>query len=149
MESILERTALLFKEEGIIKLKNAHVAFPTIKYHAFFKHCNALKFLRPAVNAGLQEQFDIKAHGDRVEPAIELHGIKRDIGPTDLSALHTYRNGMLNNLLTVIGEIHANVFKAITISAGIQDSVGFNAHSFLGMTGTVCESVLHSNTSVV
>jgi hypothetical protein len=73
-----------------------------------------------------------------------LHRLEIDIGPTDLGALDTYSIGVLDYLLSIIGQIYANILKAIPVSTGIKDSVSFYAYSFLGMNGTACKSVIHS-----
>ena len=44
----------------------------------------------------------------RIKSAIELHGVKIDVGPTNLGTLNTDCRGVLNDLLTVIGQIEGH-----------------------------------------
>jgi hypothetical protein len=126
------------------------VAFTAKQYNVLFQYGNALEFLRSAVDASFKIQLDIKSNGNGVKAVIKLYRFNIDICPADFCALYAHVTGVLNDLLTKISQINANVFKAITISARIQDSVGFNTNSFLGVAGIACKSVFrHSNTSVV
>ncbi len=135
---------------ALARLEDADVALAAVQHDLLFKHRNPLEFLCSAVDASLKHQLVIKANGYGIKTTIELHGLNVDIGPANLCALDAHVRGMLNDLLSVIGQIHAYVFKAIAIPAGIQDSVGFNTNSFLRMAGIACKSVIrHSNTSVV
>ena len=132
------------------RLKNADVAFATVQYDVLFKNGNPLELLRPCVNARLKSQLDIKANGDGIKSTVKLYGLDRNIRPANLSTFHANIRRVLNDLLPVIGQIYAYVLKAITIPAGIQNSVGFDTNGFLGVTGIACKSVIrHSNTSVV
>ena len=134
----------------LARLENADVAFATVQHDVLFQHRNALEFLGSTANTSLQHELDIEADGYSIKPTVELYRFNAHVSPADLGTLYTHVGGMLNDLLTKIGQINAYVFKAIAIPAGIQNSVGFDTNSFLGVTGIACKSVFrHSNTSVV
>ena len=110
-------------------LKNADVALTTVKDHSLFKYCNSFQFLRTSTAyAGFKYKFDVKANIDRVKSTVELNRVDTDIGPNDLCASCPNCSRVLQDLVTKIRKVYAHVFKAIAISAGIQNAVRINAY---------------------
>ena len=112
-------------------LENADVAFATVQHHVLFQHRDALKLLSTAVDACLKHDVDIKTNRNGVKAVIELYGLNPDVRPTDFGAFDAHVGRVFNDLLSVIGQINADVFKAIPNSAGIQNAIGLNADRLL------------------
>ena len=119
-----------------VALENVDVALAAIKNDALFQDCHALEFLASSIAyASLQIKLDVKTDVDRIKAAIELDGVDMDGRPADRGALDADATGALQDLVAEVGQKHPYVFKAVTVAAGIQDTVGFNADHFASASG--------------
>jgi hypothetical protein len=79
-------------------------------------------------DASLEDELDVEADVDGVEAAVELDGINADVGPGDAGILDTDLGGVLDDLLTQIGEKDTYVLIAVPIAAGVQNTVGLHTN---------------------
>jgi hypothetical protein len=100
-----------------------------VKDHSLFKNSNSFQFLRASTAyAGFKYEFNVKANINRVKSAIELNRVDTDIGPNDLCASCSNCSRVLQDLVSKIRKVYAHVFKAISVSARIQNAVRINAY---------------------
>ncbi len=112
-----------------IPLKDADIALAAVKDHALFQNGDPFQLLRAATTqAGLKCDLYIEADDDRVKASVELNGIDPDIRPNDICTSGADGTRPLQDLIAEIRKIDAYVFKAITIAAGVQHTVGINAN---------------------
>lgn len=110
-------------------LENADVALSTEENYALFKDRDAVEFLTSATaEARLKGDLDVELDGDRIEAAVEFHGINADIGPGDAGILRADACGVLDDVVTEIGEQHLHILEAIAVAAGIEYPIGFDAY---------------------
>ena len=103
-------------------------AVPAKENHLLFQHGNAVEFPGlPGAEASLENELDVEADVYGVEAAVELDGVDADVGPGNAGVLDPYLGGVLDDLLTEIGQKHPHVLVAVPIPAGIQNTVGFHA----------------------
>ena len=104
------------------------------QHHLLFQHGNAVELggLRPRrtayADAGLEDELDVEADVNGVEAAVELDGVNADVSPGDAGVLDADLSGVLDDLLTQIGEKDTDVLIAVPIAAGIQNAVGLHAN---------------------
>ena len=113
--------------------EDGDVALTAPKHDLLFNDSNSVKFLAsPGTDTTLKDQPDVVTNRDGVKAAVELNGVNADIGPGDASILHTHLGGVVNDLLTEIGQKNLDVFIAIPVAAGIQNAVGLDAKRITG-----------------
>ena len=78
-------------------------------------------------DAGLEDELDVEADVDGVEAAVELDGVDADVGPGDAGILDPYLGGVLDDILSQIGQEDADVLEAVAVTAGVQNAVGLHA----------------------
>ena len=114
--------------------ENAHRGIPAEKNDLLFQYGDTVKFggLRSGTaayaNASLENELDVETDVDRVEAPVELNGVDSDVGPGDAGILDTNLRGVLDDLLSQIGEEDPDVLIAVPIAAGVQDAVGLHAN---------------------
>ena len=114
-----------------IALEDAYVALSAVENDSLLHHGNSVKLLASsAAQASLKADFDIELDGNGVKAAIEFYGIDSDIGPGDAGVSCADIGGMLQQLVSVVGQNHLNVLKTVPITAGIQNAIGINANRF-------------------
>jgi hypothetical protein len=80
-------------------------------------------------HADLKGKSHVKLDIDRVKAAIELNGIGLDIGAAKLGAFYAHVVGAGDQILAHGGQEYANVLKAISVTAGIQNARGLDAEA--------------------
>lgn len=104
----------------------ANVAFSAIKDDLFLNDGNSLKVLRSAgTKASLKDQLYEKSDRNGIKSAVKSYGVDIDISPRYRRFLRANRACSLNNVVTHIGKVNANVFEAVAVAARVKDSVGF------------------------
>lgn len=125
-----------------IALIDVDVAFTAIEDYALFEDCDSIQLLRSAAtDASLDANLDIKANGNRIKATVELNGLNVDIRRNDLGTFCTDRARMLQNLVSKIRQVYANVLVAITVPTRIQDSVRVDADGISTTRRTARESI--------
>ena len=110
-----------------VAAENADVAFAAVKNDVLFYDGDAVKLLGPSgAYAGLEGQLDIKANGYGIKTAVETNGIDPHIRPCDARILDTNGRSMFYDFIPDIGKENANVLKAISVTAGIENTVGLD-----------------------
>ena len=110
-------------------LENADVALSTEENYALFKDRDTVELLTSATaEARLKGDLDVELNGDRIEAAVEFHGIDADIGPGDAGILRADTCGMLDDIVTEISEQHLHILEAVAVAAGIEYPIGFDAY---------------------
>ena len=149
--NILPCTAGLGKRTVIRRirraLKDADITLAAVHDHLFLLDRNALKFLAStAAQAGLEGDLDIKLNGHGIKAAVKANRIDADIRPGNARVFRAYVGGVLQNIVSEIGQKHLDILKAVTIPTGIQDSIGLDANHFrscgASVGGTACKSVI-------
>jgi hypothetical protein len=119
-----------------ITLEDVDIALTTVKDDALLKNCHTFKFLTSATaHTSLQFKFNVESDVDGVETAVELDGVDMDGRPADRGALDADATGALQDLVAEVGQKYPYVFKAVTVAAGIQNTIGFNADHFTPAAG--------------
>lgn len=119
--------------------ENADIALTAPKHDLLFKHSDAVKFLALAgANATLEDDFDVKTDGDGVKTTVELDGVDADIRPSDRGIFGSDLGGMVDDILTYVGEEYFDIFKAISVTARVEHTMCFDADSvFLRLSARV------------
>ena len=119
-----------------IALEDVDVALTAVENDVLFQHGNTVKVLASAAaHASLKIQLDVKTNVDRIETAVELYGVDMDGRPANRGALDTDATGALQDLVAEVSQKHPYVFKAVTVAAGIQNTIGLNADHFTSAAG--------------
>ena len=88
-----------------ITLENADVAFASVKDYLLLQYGDSFKFLTPsATQACLEYDLNIEFDRYRIESAIKSNGIDPDIGPCDARALRANIGGVLQHIVSKIGQ---------------------------------------------
>ena len=119
------RLGAIIARRVIVASKGLDLVVTAKQNHTLFQHRNAVKLLRMTADAGLKGQLDKEFNVNGIKTAVKSDGIDTDIGRQKLGMTDTNRRGVVDDLITEIGQKDSDVLKAITIAAGIQDSVGF------------------------
>jgi hypothetical protein len=118
-----------------VAFENIDIALAAVKNDALFEDRYALELLASATaHTSLKLDLDIKADVNGIEAAVELDGVDMDGRPADRGALDADATGALQDLVAEVGQKHPYVFKAVTVAAGIQNTVGFDADHFTPAT---------------
>ena len=124
-------------------LEDADVALTAEEHDLFLQYRNALKFLNaPGTDACLKAKLDVEFDVDGVETAVKGNGGDVDLCPGDASTLDANVGRVRDNVVSKVSQQHANVFKAIPITTGIENTVGFNADRISGGRGRAGEFVI-------
>ena len=116
--------------------EGAYVAVTAIKDNLFVEDGNSVKFLRTTVSyASLEYQFNVETNINGVKASVELNGIKAYMGLRDASALNSDSTGVINDLLTEVGQKNPCIFKTIAVSARVKYPVSLYTNSFLAYAG--------------
>ena len=117
--------------DGRITAVNVDVPYTAVKDDLFLNDGNAGEFLIAAdTDAGLELHLDIKTDGDLIKSAIEANRIHTDKGPKDPCAFGADRGGVINDLLTELREIDADVLIAIPVAAGVKHTESIDTDGF-------------------
>ena len=123
--------------------EDADIAFTAEKNDLLFQYRNAFKFLDPSyVDAGFKAKLDIEFDIDGVKAAIEGNGCDVDLCPCDTSTLDTDVGCVRDNVVAKIRQQHADIFKAIPIPTGVENTVGLNADRVSADRGGAGEFVI-------
>ena len=109
------------------------VSFTAVKNDFLFNDGDAFDFLRSA-EAGANLRDDLYVHGDAdlIKAAVEGDAVNIDIGADDLRVFGTHTAATLDQLVSHVGKINGNVFKAIFIAAAIKNSMGVYIYRVTG-----------------
>lgn len=130
-----------------IALENADVALASVQDHLLLHDGDALKFLTAsAAQTSLEHDLDIEFDGNRIKASVESYRIDPDICPGNTRAFGSDIGGMLQNIVSEVGKQNFYVLKAVSVSAGIENSIGLNADHFrsrrIAIRGTARKSVI-------
>jgi hypothetical protein len=113
----------------------AYVALSSVKNNLLLYYCDTFEILASSLSyASLKHELDEKSYGNGIKALVESNGIDIDISPCYRCLFGTNVSGPFYNIVTHIGKINANVFKAVAISTRIENSVGLNTNSFFAVS---------------
>ncbi len=100
-------------------------------------------------HASLENELDKVTDRYRVEASVELDGINADSRPDDLGVTCANRACMSDNIVTAVGQIYADIFKAIAVTAGIENTVSLDTDSFARRSRAAAgeSAICHNKTS--
>ena len=109
------------------------VALTAVENDFLFDDGDAFDLLRSA-KAGANLRDDLYVHGDAdlIKAAVEGDAVNIDIGADDLRILGTHAAAAFDQLVSHVGKINGNVFKAIFITAAIKNSIGVYIYRVTG-----------------
>lgn len=111
--------------------EHINVALAPPKYNFFLYDSNSLKFLcTVASNTGFKGKLYIKTDHNLIETTIEADRVNGDVSPGNACILHTNISSPIKHIPTEIGQLHAHILKAVAVTAGIENTVCFNADHF-------------------
>ena len=97
--------------------------------NSFLGDAQSLDLLRLAQRrAALDNQLHEEPDSHRIEAAVELNVVHREVSGDDLCAADAQCGCVLDNLLTYLGQKDADVLEAVLVAAGIHDAVGVDTH---------------------
>ena len=108
--------------------EGADLVIAAEQHHALFQNGNTVKLLRMTSDTCFKGQFDKEFDIDRVKSTVKSDRINGNVCGNKLGIANADRSCMLNDLVAEIGQKHADVFKAITVAAGIQNSIGLDTN---------------------
>ena len=83
---------------------------------------------------------NIVTDGDLIESAVERHFVHTDIRPEEGRVSRAYIGRIRENFFTECAQIDTRVFKAVSVAATVEDTVGVDADRSLSVTAeTVCQ----------
>lgn len=110
---------------------NADAPLTAVKNDFLFDNSDAIKFLSAAhMYTPLKGKFYIKADRHLIKATIELNRIYSYAGPKYVRTLGSDVIRAIDDLLTKLGKIYSNIFKAIFIAARVKDSVSIYTDGF-------------------
>lgn len=123
--------------------EDADVAFAAEENDFFLQHRDALEFLNATgADTSLKAKLDVELDVDGIEAAIEGDRRDVDLGPGNAGALDANVGCVCNDVVSKIGQKDTNVLKAIPITTGIENTVGFNADRVSAGRGGTGEFVI-------
>lgn len=118
--ALIEAEAVVFG----IGSKYRHVLFTAVENNFFIKCGKPLDLLYPAcAEARFKCYAEIVANGNLIKSFVEGYGLDVDIGIDHLYAFTSYCGSAVDDLLTCIAKVYANILEAILISCGIEHLV--------------------------
>ncbi len=84
-----------------------------------------------------------------MKASVELNGVNADRGPNDLGILSANGTGVSDDIVAEAGEKNANIFKAITVAAGVEYTIGLDADIFARRSGAWESAICHKITSLI
>jgi hypothetical protein len=126
-------------------------SLPTVQDDILFKNADSSKSLRATAEASFEFKLNVVANRDTVKSAIERNFVNANIRPEKPYASSTDVGGVLKDFFAACGKIYPSIFKAVAISATIQNPLRINTNGSLPATGecTIIVSVFqHYNFSL-
>lgn len=147
---------LLVEAEGVclgVGGKDRNVLFAAEKNYLLVEGAKALYLLHSAAaHTSLERYAEVIAHGDLVKALVEGYRLDIDVRVDYLDAFTSYRACSVDNLLSHIAEVHANVLEAILIARGIENLIhAYAAKLFLAVAAKPAEQAvffIHYNSSL-
>jgi hypothetical protein len=125
--------------------------FASEEDHVLVDHRNAVEFLSAtAGHTGLEDQLDEQSNIHRVKAAIELNAAEPNGSPGDLRTLGAHVACVLDYIVAESCQQNANVLKAVSVAAGVEDTAGLNTHVFAWSGGRAAGkfAIRHKKTSL-
>lgn len=118
--ALVEAEAVVFG----VGSKYRHVLFTAVENDFFIECGEPLDLLYSAcAEACFKRYAEIVANCNLITAFVEGDGLDVDIGIDHLYAFTSYCSSTVDNLLTCIAKVHANILEAILISCGIEHLV--------------------------
>ena len=118
-----------------VTLEHADIVLAAVKNHVLFHNGDTVEFLRSSgAYARLKGQLDIETDGHGIKTAVETDGIDPHKRPSDTRILDTNGRSMFYDLIPDVGQENANILKAISVAARIQNAIGLDA-DHIAITG--------------
>lgn len=103
-------------------------ALSAVKYNVFVNNSHSVEFLRSAFSdTSLKNESYIVANGNRIEASVELNGVNSDRCPYNFCIAGADGSCARDNIVTEPRQIDADVFEAIAVAAGIENTVRLDA----------------------
>jgi hypothetical protein len=122
---------------GSVALEHTDVPLTAKQHHFLFHRTNTAEFLDiSGCYACLTADLAVDTDTDLIESPIERNCIDIHIRPQHVGAFDTDRAGVIDNLLTVLRQIHTDILVAIFVTTGIQNTVCIDTHHFFSVRRT-------------
>jgi hypothetical protein len=117
------------KATAAVGRKRPKIPFSTVKNYVLFERGNANKALTSANSkTTFTRYFNVVSYGNAIKSAVEWDRIDAYACGNKLGVLDSDAGCCGNYSLTLVIEIYPCVFKAISVTAGIEHSFGVYAH---------------------